>query len=74
MTNACDMPDYDVLFLEEPDHEGPFGAKSIGEVVLVPVAPALVAAVNQALGTRLYRMPLTPAVILDAIEGGHDEN
>ncbi|MCJ7837182.1 molybdopterin-dependent oxidoreductase [Cuneatibacter sp. NSJ-177] len=74
VTNACDMPDYDVLFLEEPDHEGPFGAKSIGEVVLVPVAPALVAAVNQALGTRLYRMPLTPAVILDAIEGGHDEN
>ena len=36
---------------------------------VVPVAPAIVAAVNDALGTNLTRLPLTPAVILEALEG-----
>lgn len=66
--NAWDMPDYDVLFIEEPEESGPFNAKSIGEVVLPPVAPAVVAAVNDALGTELSHLPLTPAVILEALE------
>lgn len=67
--NAWDMPKYRVLFIEEPEESGPFGAKSIGEVVLVPVAPAVVAAVNDALGTNLTHLPLTPSVILEALEG-----
>lgn len=66
--NAFDMPDYEVLFIEEPEESGPFGAKSIGEVVLVPVAPAVVGAVNDALGMNLTRLPLTPSVILEALE------
>lgn len=66
--NAWDMPEYKAVFIEEPEASGPFGAKSIGEVVLVPVAPAVVAAVNQALGTELYALPLTPSVILEALE------
>lgn len=68
VANAVDMPDYQVIFLEEDEPSGPFGAKSIGEVVLVPVAPAIVAAVNDALGTQLHHLPLTPAVILEALE------
>lgn len=66
--NSWDMPDYQVLFIEEPEETGPFGAKSIGEVVLVPVAPAVVGAVNHALETNLTDLPLTPAKILDALE------
>ena len=66
--NAWDMPDYDVLFIEDEEPSGPFGAKSIGEVTLPAVAPATVAAVNDALGTRLSHLPLTPAVILEAME------
>ena len=69
VANACDLPDYQTLLIEEPENSGPFGAKSIGEVVVVPVAPAIVAAVNDALGTNLTRLPLTPAVILEALEG-----
>lgn len=69
VANACDMPDYQVLFIEEPEPDAPFGAKSIGEVALAPVAPAIVAAVNDALGTQLTHLPLTPAVILEALEG-----
>lgn len=69
VANAVDMPDYDVIFIEDPEPGAPFGAKSIGEVVLPPVPPAIVAAVNDALGTQLHRLPLTPAVILEALEG-----
>lgn len=67
VTNAFDMPDYKVIFIEEEEKNGPFGAKSIGEVVVAPVAPAIVAAVNDALGTKLTDMPLTPPVILEAL-------
>lgn len=68
VANSCDLPDYRTLLIEEPEKSGPFGAKSIGEVVVVPVAPAIVAAVNDALGTNLTRLPLTPAVILETLE------
>ncbi|MCR5371420.1 MAG: molybdopterin-dependent oxidoreductase [Clostridium sp.] len=68
--NAEDMPPFDVLFIEEGDEYGPFGAKSIGEAVLAPVAPAVVNAVNFALGTELTHLPLTPAVILEALSKG----
>lgn len=68
VANAVDVPEYEALFIEEGDENGPFGAKSIGEVVVVPVPPALVAAVNNALGTRLTNLPLTPSVILEALE------
>lgn len=71
VTNAFDMPDYKTIFIEEEEENGPFGAKSIGEVVVVPVAPAIVAAVNNALGTKLTEAPLTPSVILEAL---YEEN
>lgn len=68
VVNSVDMPDYDVILIEDDEPSGPFGAKSIGEVVLPPVAPAVVAAVNNAIGTQLWHLPLTPAVILEALE------
>lgn len=67
VANAFDMPDYKTIFIEDEEKNGPFGAKSIGEVVVTPVAPAIVAAVNNALGTRLTYTPLTPSVILEAL-------
>lgn len=69
VANAGNMPDYDVILIEESETNGPFGAKSIGEVVVVPVAPAIVAAVNFALDTKLTHLPLSPAVILEAVNG-----
>lgn len=70
VANACDMPDYDTLLIEEAEESGPFGAKGIGEIVVAPIAPALAAAVNDALGTNLMKLPLTPPVILEAIREG----
>jgi len=67
IANVFDMPDYKTIFIEDEEVNGPFGAKSIGEVTVAPVAPAIVAAVNNALGTRLSDTPLTPSVILEAL-------
>jgi xanthine dehydrogenase molybdenum-binding subunit len=67
VANVFDMPDYKTIFIEDEEVNGPFGAKSIGEVTVAPVAPAIVAAVNNALGTRLSDTPLTPSVILEAL-------
>ena len=52
--------------VEHPGDDGPFGAKSVGEIATVPTAPAIVNAVNRALGTALTRLPLTPDRVLAA--------
>lgn len=58
--NAADTPPIRVGFIEDGGTDGPFGAKSIGEVSHVPVAPAIVAAVNDALGSGMCDLPLCP--------------
>lgn len=64
--NAPDMPLVRTLLIEEGGDEGPYGAKSIGEIAFVPVAAAVVNAVNNALGTSMSDLPLTPEKILKA--------
>ena len=67
LARAADIPAIEVVFLEQPDEKGPVGAKSFGEACCLPVAPALVAAVNDALDADLSELPLTPARILQEI-------
>ena len=69
IVNAPDMPDVQVLLVEHEGDDGPFGAKSVGEIATVPTAPAVVNAVNNALGTELSELPLTPERILSALHG-----
>ena len=69
IVNAPDMPDVQVLLVEHEGDDGPFGAKSVGEIATVPTAPAVVNAVNNALGTELSDLPLTPERILAALHG-----
>jgi xanthine dehydrogenase molybdenum-binding subunit len=68
LINSPDMPPVQVLLVEEEEPGGPFGAKSIGEICTVPTAPAVVNAVNAALGTKMTELPLTPERILKALE------
>ncbi|GAB6171258.1 molybdopterin-dependent oxidoreductase [Paradesulfitobacterium aromaticivorans] len=67
LINAPDMPPVNVLLIEKGGDLGPFGAKSIGEIATCPTAPAVVNAVNHALGTNLTTLPLTPERILCAL-------
>lgn len=67
LVNAPDMPEVRLFLIEEEEPGGPFGAKSIGEITVVPVAPAIVNAVNNALGTEFAKIPVTPAIIMEEL-------
>ena len=62
-----DVPPIESLLIEVPDPEGPFGAKGLGEHVLIPTAPAILNAIRHATGARLTLLPALPHRILDAI-------
>lgn len=55
---TVDMPDMEVLFIESPSPEGPFGAKGIGEVPTVGPAAAIANAVARAIGRRPVNLPI----------------
>lgn len=55
-----DAPHVVVRFVEEPDHWGPFGAKGIGEPSTITATPAVVAAIRDATGLLLTRVPVRP--------------
>ncbi|MCL2532405.1 MAG: molybdopterin-dependent oxidoreductase [Oscillospiraceae bacterium] len=70
LRNCPEAPDVEVEFVEADSIGGPFGAKSIGELSLVPVAPAIMGAVNDALDASLSYLPLTPDRILKHLANG----
>jgi len=65
-----DVPTTIPIILESGTGVGPFGAKGIGEPSLTPAAPALANAVADAVGARVYQLPLTPERVLDAVRRG----
>jgi len=67
LVNAADMPAVTVLLVEHDGDDGPYGAKSVGEIATVPTAAAIVNAVNRALGTAMTTLPLTPERIVAAL-------
>lgn len=65
--NSADMPRVKTILIEDKFGDGPFGAKGIGESATVAGAAAVVNAINNALGTSITELPLTPERILKAI-------
>jgi CO/xanthine dehydrogenase Mo-binding subunit len=57
---AGDVPEVRTILIEEPDPHGPFGAKGIGEQVLIPTAPAVLNAIRDATGVLVRDLPVTP--------------
>lgn len=70
MPTIGDCPDEMISIPVEtqPHPDGPFGAKGVGEPAMACPAAAIANAVADALGVRIYSMPLTPEKILDALE------
>ena len=62
-----DVPEIETILVEVPDPEGPFGAKGLGEHVLIPTAPAILNAIRHATGALVTRLPATPSRVLAAI-------
>jgi xanthine dehydrogenase molybdenum-binding subunit len=56
---ASGMPPVDVILVEDPQPEGPYGAKGAGEAVLVPTAAAVAGALHAFDGLRRRRLPMT---------------
>ena len=54
----------ETVILEIPDETGPYGAKGIGEITLVPTAPAIANAVYDAIGIRVRQIPIEPEELL----------
>lgn len=59
-----DMPNVESIVVEVPEPTGPHGAKGVGEVALVPTAPAIANAVCNAVGVRVTRIPIQPEMIV----------
>lgn len=62
-----DMPRVTSILIEDPDTHGPYGAKGIGEQVLIPTAPAILNALRDATGAVVRDLPATPDKVLRAL-------
>jgi xanthine dehydrogenase molybdenum-binding subunit len=60
----CDMPEIKVTPIEIQEASGPFGAKGLGEVTMNPGAPAILNAIHDAIGIRIYELPANPEKVL----------
>jgi CO/xanthine dehydrogenase Mo-binding subunit len=54
-----DMPPLSIAFAESYEPTGPFGAKGVGEISLDPVPAAIANAIYDAVGVRMYELPIT---------------
>jgi putative selenate reductase molybdopterin-binding subunit len=70
---ATEMPPVRSYWVETNDPQGPYGAKGLGEMGLVPTAAAIANAVYDATGARITRIPLTPEPVLDAIDAARGD-
>ena len=68
---ASDMPKLTLDFVETEEGEpgGPFGAKALGECPVVPVAPAVLNAISNAIKAEINDLPAKPDRVLEALEG-----
>ncbi len=65
---ALEAPPMETILVEKPHPLGPYGAKGIGEVSIVLIAPAIGNAVYAATGVRIKELPLSPYRVLTALE------
>ena len=68
MPTRQDVPPVQVHMLDGYDATGPYGAKSIGEVVINTPCPAIMDAIYDACGIRVYDLPATPEKVLMALQ------
>jgi selenium-dependent xanthine dehydrogenase len=67
---ARDMPHTEIILVEDPEPEGPFGAKGVGEIGLVPTAGAVAGALEAFDGVRRYELPMKDSPAAKAMSVG----
>ncbi len=68
LATCLDAPTVQTFLVEGSSGPGPYGAKSIGEQGIAAVAPAIANAVYDAVGVRLFELPLTAEKIRHALQ------
>ena len=63
LPTMLDMPTVVATMIEQPDPMAPMGAKGVGEPPCISSTPAIVAAIRDAIGRDLARVPVRPADI-----------
>jgi CO/xanthine dehydrogenase Mo-binding subunit len=63
-----DVPEIQVEPVETYEKIGPFGAKGLGEIGIIPVGSAVANAIYDAVGTRLFTLPATPERVFQALK------
>jgi len=72
LPTALDLPEIETIIVEAPHSKGPFGAKSLGEPVIIPTAAAVASAVSRAVGAPVTKIPILPEQVLELLDkGGH---
>jgi 4-hydroxybenzoyl-CoA reductase subunit alpha len=66
--SALDMPPVDAIIVESDEPNGPFGAKEVGEGGIMPTIPAILNAVYDAIGVRIFETPMNPETVYKAIQ------
>jgi 4-hydroxybenzoyl-CoA reductase subunit alpha len=64
---TLDMPEVETILVEDPEPNGPFGAKEVGQGPLLPIPPAVANAVYDAVRVRVDEVPVTPEKVLAAL-------
>ena len=64
---TLDMPEVETILVEDPEPNGPFGAKEVGQGPLLPIPPAVANAVYDAVRVRVDESPVTPEKVLAAL-------
>ncbi|MBW7849462.1 MAG: molybdopterin-dependent oxidoreductase [Rhodospirillales bacterium] len=67
LVTAPEIPEMDITFIETMDGEGPQGAKGVGEAPAICMAAAVANAIENATGTRIYKLPFTPENVYRAL-------
>ena len=68
LPTILDIPEsVESVLVEVPDPNGPFGARGVGELPFLPVAPAIAAAIHDATGTWIDSFPFTPERVLHGL-------
>ncbi|HYA42933.1 MAG TPA: molybdopterin cofactor-binding domain-containing protein [Syntrophobacteraceae bacterium] len=72
--SALDMPPVKAIIVESNEPAGPFGAKEVGEGAIMPTIPAILNAVYDAVGVRIFELPMTPERVYKAIREKKEKN
>jgi len=68
IATTLDMPELETVLVESPDPTGPFGAKGVGEPGCVNHAACIANAIYDAVGIRIWELPVTPERVLKALK------